>query len=155
MNRKGEIRDVAVGCSNRVKFAKVPLVYSGTEGHSCSFIVIGLSLLRFRRNKFRLHPSYAFGAGTSHLQSHGWLCPQTYPITTLVVWGKFRSSQIVPALPLLSLCIKRERYIEQKILHHLVQYTTVHICQIQCLSGKFKFCILSLNITKLNSTLQL
>ena len=57
--------------------------YSGTSGQAVLFVVIGLSLLWFRRNKFRLHPSYAFGAGTSHLQSHGWLCQQTYPITTL------------------------------------------------------------------------
>jgi hypothetical protein len=70
-------------CSNRVIFVSVPLVYSGTEGRSCWFVVIGLSLLRFRRNKFRLHPPNAFGVGSPHLQSHVWLCPQTYPITTV------------------------------------------------------------------------
>lgn len=43
-----ELRDVAVVYRNRIKFAMVPFFYSGTEGRSCSFIVIGVSLLWFR-----------------------------------------------------------------------------------------------------------
>jgi hypothetical protein len=39
-----ELRDKLLVRSNRAKFAKVPLVYSGTEGRSCSELLRSLSV---------------------------------------------------------------------------------------------------------------